>query len=103
MTELDKFKQMLHDVSVSDVNDGEIWLTQKSIAELFCIDRSVVTKHIKNIFERGELDENSACANFAQTADDGKTYQYKFYALSCILAVGYRANSERATQFRTWA
>ena len=85
------------------VQDGEIWLTQKSIAELFCIDRSVVTKHIKNIFERGELDENSVCANFAQTADDGKTYQYKFYALSCILAVGYRANSERATQFRTWA
>ena len=85
------------------VQDGEIWLTQKSIAELFCIDRSVVTKHIKNIFESGELDENSACANFAQTADDGKTYQYKFYTLSCILAIGYRANSKRATQFRTWA
>ena len=85
------------------VQDGEIWLTQKSIAELFSIDRSVVSKHIQNIFESGELDENSACANFAQTADDGKTYQYKFYTLSCILAIGYRANSKRATQFRTWA
>ena len=85
------------------VQDGEIWLTQKSIAELFCIERSVVTKHIKNIFESGELAEDLTCANFAQVADNGKTYQYKFYKLSCILAVGYRANSERATQFRAWA
>lgn len=64
------------------VQDGDVWLTQKAIAMLFDIDRSVVTKHIKNIFETGELDENSVCAKFAQTADDGKTYQYKFYSLS---------------------
>lgn len=51
----------------------------------------------------GELDENSTCANFAQVADNGKTYQYKFYSLAAIIAVGYRTNSERATQFRSWA
>ena len=85
------------------VQDGDVWLTQKAISELFDIDRSVVTKHLKNIFQEGELDENSVCANFAQTADDGKTYQYKFYSLAAIIAVGYRTNSERATQFRSWA
>ena len=85
------------------VQDGDVWLTQKAISELFDIDRSVVTKHLKNVFQEGELDENSVCANFAQTADDGKTYQYKFYSLAAIIAVGYRTNSERATQFRSWA
>lgn len=85
------------------VQDGDVWLTQKAISELFDIDRSVVTKHLRNIFQEGELDENSVCANFAQTADDGKTYQYKFYSLAAIIAVGYRTNSERATQFRSWA
>ena len=70
---------------------------------LFDVDRTVVTKHLKNIFETGELDENSTCANFAQVADNGKTYQYKFYSLSAIIAVGYRTNSERALQFRQWA
>lgn len=85
------------------VQDGDVWLTQKAISMLFDVDRSVVTKHLKNIFEIGELDENSVCAKFAQTADDGKTYQYKFYSLSAIIAVGYRTNSERALQFRQWA
>jgi hypothetical protein len=85
------------------VQDNDVWLTQKAIAQLFDIDRSVVTKHLNNIFLEGELDENSVCAKFAQTADDGKTYQYKFYSLAAIIAVGYRTNSERATQFRTWA
>jgi hypothetical protein len=85
------------------VQDNDVWLTQKAIAQLFNIDRSVVTKHLNNIFQEGELDEDSVCAKFAQTADDGKTYQYKFYSLAAIIAVGYRTNSERATQFRTWA
>lgn len=76
---------------------------RKTISQLFDVDRSVVTKHLKNIFKEGELDENSVCAKFAQTADDGKTYNYKFYSLAAIIAVGYRINSERATQFRTWA
>ena len=85
------------------VQDGDVWLTQKAISELFDIDRSVVTKHLKNIFQEGEVDENSTCANFAQVADNGKTYQYKYYSLAAIIAVGYRTNSERATQFRSWA
>lgn len=85
------------------VQDGNVWLTQKAISELFEVDRSVVTKHLKNVFESAELRENSVCAKFAQTADDGKTYQYKFYSLPAIIAVGYRINSTRATQFRQWA
>ncbi len=85
------------------VQNGTVWLTQKAISELFDIDRSVVNKHLKNIYESGELDENSTYAKFAQVADNGKTYQYKFYSLPAIIAVGYRTNSERATQFRQWA
>lgn len=85
------------------VQNGDVWLTQNAIGELFGIDRSGVAKHLKSIFSSGELDENSVCAKFAQTADDGKTYQYKFYSLAAIIAVGYRTNSEKATQFRTWA
>jgi len=80
-----------------------VWLTQKAISKLFDIDRSVVSKHLGNIFKEGELEENSTCANFAQVADNGKTYKYKFYSLAAIIAVGYRINSERATQFRVWA
>ena len=85
------------------VQDNEVWLTQKAIGQLFDVDRSVIAKHLKNIFEEGELSLNSVCAKFAQTADDGKNYQYKFYSLSAIIAVGYRINSVRATQFRQWA
>ena len=85
------------------VQDNDVWLTQKAIGQLFNVDRSVATKHLKNIFASGELDENTTCANFAQVADNGKTYRYKFYALSAIIAVGYRINSGRATQFRQWA
>ena len=61
------------------VQNGDVWLTQKAISQLFDVDRSVITKHLSNIFKEGELDENSVCAKFAQTADDGKTYNYKFY------------------------
>ena len=85
------------------VQDHDVWLTQKAIARLFDVDRSVVTKHLKNVYESGELSEDATCANFAQVADNGKTYHYKFYALSAIIAVGYRINSGRATQFRQWA
>ncbi|MDE6851179.1 MAG: virulence RhuM family protein [Lachnospiraceae bacterium] len=85
------------------VQNHDVWLTQKAIAQLFDVDRSVVTKHLKNIFESEELSEESTCANFAQVADNGKTYQYKFYSLATIIAVGYRTNSIRATQFRQWA
>jgi hypothetical protein len=85
------------------VQNDNVWLTQKAVSTLFDVDRTVVTKHLKNIFEAGELDENSVCAKFAHTADDGKSYQYKFYSLSAIIAVGYRINSEKALQFRQWA
>lgn len=85
------------------VQNGTVWLTQKAISELFEVDRSVVTKHLKNVYNSGELDAISTCANFAQVADNGKTYRYKFYSLPAIIAVGYRINSERATQFRQWA
>ena len=80
-----------------------IWLPQKRIAELFDVDRSVVTKHLKNIFSDNELSEYSVCASFAHTAEDGKEYQTKFYSLEAIIAVGYRVNSERGIQFRQWA
>ena len=85
------------------VQNQDVWLTQKAIAQLFEVDRSVVTKHLKNVYESGELSEAATCANFAQVADNGKTYRYKFYALSAIIAVGYRVNSGRATEFRQWA
>ncbi len=85
------------------VQDHEVWLTQKSLGQLFDVDRSVITKHLKNVFQEGELDETTTCANFAQVADNGRTYHYKFYSLPAIIAVGYRINSTRATQFRQWA
>jgi hypothetical protein len=85
------------------LRDENVWLTQAKIAELFEIDRSVITKHLKNIFESGELQEDSVCANFAHTAADGKTYQTKFYNLDAIISVGYRVNSRQATHFRIWA
>jgi hypothetical protein len=80
-----------------------IWMPQKRMAELFDVDRSVVTKHLKNIFSSNELQEDSVCAIFAHTAEDGKEYQTKFYSLEATIAVGYRVNSERGTQFRQWA
>lgn len=85
------------------VQDKDVWLTQKAIGQLFDIERSVVTKHLKNIYASDELSQNATCANFAQVADNGKTYRYKFYSLAAIIAVGYRTNSDRATQFRQWA
>ena len=80
-----------------------VWMSQEQIASLFGIDRSVVTKHLRNIFKTAELSQNSVSANFAHTAADGKTYKVQHYSLDAILAVGYRANSKRATQFRIWA
>lgn len=82
---------------------GTFWLTQKAMAELFGVDRTVITKHLKNIFETEELDENSVCAKIAHTAADGKKYPTQFYRLEAILAVGYRVNSAQATDFRKWA
>ncbi len=86
-----------------DFTHETVWATQAQIAEIFAIERSVVTKHIRNILKDKELNENSVCAKFAHTAEDGKTYQVQHYNLDVILAVGYRANSTRAIEFRQWA
>ena len=80
-----------------------IWLTQDKIALLFGVQRPAITKHLKNIFESGELQENSDSSILEHTADDGKTYKTKFYNLDTIISVGYRVNSTKATNFRIWA
>jgi prophage maintenance system killer protein len=86
-----------------DAKKDTIWATQQQMAEIFAIERSVVTKHVRNLFKDKELTERSVCANFAHTAGDGKTYQVKAYNLDVILSVGYRTNSKRAVEFRKWA
>ena len=80
-----------------------IWLTQQKIADLFGVQRPAITKHLKNIFESGELEENSVCSILEHTASDSKTYQTQFYNLDAIISVGYRVNSTQATHFRIWA
>lgn len=84
--------------------EGEtVWLTQKFIAELFDVQRPAITKHLKNIFSDGELDEDAVSSILELTANDGKNYQTKYYNLDAIISVGYRVNSKKATQFRQWA
>ena len=83
--------------------DENIWCTQRAMSMLFDCDRSVITKHLGNIFASDELTETAVCAKFAHTASDGKNYKTLFYSLDAIIAVGYRVNSVRATQFRQWA
>ncbi|GIM57571.1 virulence RhuM family protein [Capnocytophaga sp. ARDL2] len=80
-----------------------LWLTQKAIAELFGVQRPAITKHLNNIFESGELEENSVSSILEHTANDRKKYNTKFYNLDAIISVGYRVNSSKATQFRIWA
>jgi hypothetical protein len=85
------------------IEDENVWLTQKLIAELFDVDVRTINEHLKNILLEQELDENSVIRNFRITANDGKTYDTKHYNLDAILAVGYRVRSARGTQFRKWA
>lgn len=80
-----------------------VWLSQAQMCELFGRERSVITKHIRNVFKEGELERNSVCANFAHTAEDGKTYQVDHFNLDVIISVGYRVKSQRGVQFRKWA
>ncbi|MDR2916194.1 MAG: virulence RhuM family protein [Tannerella sp.] len=80
-----------------------VWLTQQQIAELFAVKQPAISKHLKNIFSNKELDENSVHSILEYTASDGKVYQTKFYNLDAIISVGYRVNSQNATQFRIWA
>jgi len=80
-----------------------VWLTQAQMAELFGRERSVITKHVGSVFRERELEAKSVCANFAHTAEDGKTYQVDHYNLDVVISVGYRVKSKRGTQFRIWA
>jgi len=80
-----------------------VWLSQEQMSELFGRERSVITKHLRNVFKEGELEEDSVRAKYAHTAADGKTYQTQFYNLDVIISVGYRVKSQRGTQFRQWA
>lgn len=86
-----------------DYKKDTIWASQQQIADIFNVERSVITKHVRNILKDKELDEKSVCAKFAHTASDGKVYDVQFYNLDIVLAIGYRANSKRAIEFRKWA
>ncbi len=83
--------------------DETVWLSLEQMSTLFDRDKSTVSRHIKNVFDEGELDRNTVVANFATTAADGKTYQVDYYNLDVIISVGYRVKSLRGTQFRQWA
>lgn len=80
-----------------------VWLTADQMAELFQRNKSSISRHIKNVFESGELQRDSVVAEFATTASDGKTYKVAYYNLDMIISVGYRVNSHRGVQFRQWA
>ena len=101
------FERQTHDKGIQvRFEDGDLWLTQKAIGELFDIDRTVVTKHIKNIYSEFELDENWTSANFALVQKEGNreiTRNILYYNLDVVISVGYRTNSDRAIQFRRWA
>ena len=83
--------------------DGDLWLTQKAIGELFDTTKQDISYHIKNIFNELELDENSVVKKYLTTASDGKNYKINYYNLDAVISIGYRVNSDRAIQFRRWA
>lgn len=86
-----------------DASHDTVWLTQQQIADLFGTKRPAITKHLRNIFNSGELDQNSVSSILEHTAADGKTYKTQFYNLDAIISVGYRVNSINAIAFRRWA
>lgn len=94
---------------ITDNRSETVWATVKQIAALYNIDRSVASRHIKNILKSGELDEKVVCAKFAHTTQHGaiesktQTHLLDYYNLDVILAVGYRTNSQKAMKFRQWA
>jgi hypothetical protein len=87
----------------ADIEKDTIWATQSQISDLFEVDVRTVNEHLRNIFRTHELKQISVIRNFRITAQDGKQYLTKFYNLDAIIAVGYRVNSKKATQFRIWA
>ena len=86
-----------------NLKDETVWLNLDQIASLFQRDKSVISRHIKNIYSENELAKESVVANFATTASDGKTYQVEYYNLDVIISVGYRVKSKEGTKFRQWA
>ena len=95
-----------HQVSLSvrlDAQDETVWLNLNQIAQLFQRDKSVIAKHLKKVFKLNELDKASVVAFFATTGSDGKTYNVEYFNLDAILAVGYRVNSQKGSEFRRWA
>ena len=96
------FKNGELEVSVSEDKET-VWLSLDQMAELFKRDRSVIGKHVRNIFKEGELQKESVWAKFAYTAADGKVYDVDYYNLDVIISVGYRVKSKQGTQFRIWA
>jgi hypothetical protein len=104
MNEIILYKTPNQTIKVEMLLENEtIWLSQQRISELFGTTKQNVSLHLKNIFESGELEENSVVKDFLTTANDGKKYQTKHYNLDTIIAVGYRINSKEATHFRIWA
>lgn len=98
------YKNSKNEVAIEvKLEQDTVWLTQSQIATLFGTQRPAITKHLNNIFKSGELDKNSVSSILEHTALDGKTYKTQFYNLDAIISVGYRVNSQRATQFRIWA
>ncbi len=86
------------------LENDTVWLSQAQMAELFDKDRTVIGRHIRNVFSEGELDENITCAKFAHMGIDGdQIYETTMYSLDVIISVGYRVKSRRGTQFRIWA
>jgi prophage maintenance system killer protein len=85
------------------LDNDTVWLSLNQLAALFERDKSVISRHLKNIFTEDELDRNSVVAKNATTAQDGKTYEVEYYNLDAVISVGYRVNSKRGTQFRIWA
>ena len=103
-SEIILYKTPNQDIKVEILVENEtIWLPQQKIAELFDTTKQNVSLHVKNIFESGELDENSVVKDFLTTASDGKNYKTKHYNLDAIISIGYRVNSASATHFRIWA
>jgi len=82
--------------------DENIWLTQKMMSELYGVQHAAISKHLKKIFNDGELDEKAVCSKMEHTATDGKNYQVQFYALQAVIAVGFKIDNQRAVQFRKW-
>ena len=83
--------------------DETLWLSQKGMSKVFDVGVPAISKHLKNIFEENELDKNSVVSKMEITADDGKNYNTTIYSLDAIIAVGYRINSKKTTEFRIWA